>query len=168
MKSEFSIPCSTAIQVALVDVLRSLNVHPKAVVGHSSGEIAAAYAAEIVTAKEAIILAFYRGRAVSEKAEHGPGAMAAVGLSPEAVHKFLIPGALVACENSQMNTTISGDKPAVEASLEQIRKEHPDTLARLLRVESAFHSRKSKSAPLSCYTSLTRQLRPHEAARKCL
>ncbi|KAF9697918.1 hypothetical protein EKO04_003961 [Ascochyta lentis] len=144
MGSEFSIPCSTAMQLALVDVLRSMDVHPKAVIGHSSGEIAAAYAAHIFTAKEAIILAYYRGRALQDRSELGPGAMAVVGLSPEAVRPFLIPGAVVACENSQTNTTISGDKLAVEASLEQIRKTHADVLVRLLRVESAFHSHHMK------------------------
>ena len=39
---EYSQPICTAIQIALVEVLRSFNVEPAAVVGHSSGEIAAA------------------------------------------------------------------------------------------------------------------------------
>lgn len=42
-KPEFSQPISTAIQVALVDLLRSFDIYPAVVVGHSSGEIAAAY-----------------------------------------------------------------------------------------------------------------------------
>jgi len=41
-KPEFSQPISTAIQIALIDLLHSFGVHPTAVVGHSSGEIAAA------------------------------------------------------------------------------------------------------------------------------
>ena len=41
-RPEFSQPILTAIQVALVDLLRSFGVHPTAVLGHSSGEIAAA------------------------------------------------------------------------------------------------------------------------------
>lgn len=42
-KPEFSQPISTAVQIALVDLLRSFDIHPAVVVGHSSGEIAAAY-----------------------------------------------------------------------------------------------------------------------------
>lgn len=41
-QAEFSQPLSTAIQLALVDLLRSLNLEPSVVLGHSSGEIAAA------------------------------------------------------------------------------------------------------------------------------
>ena len=38
-------PATTALQIALVDLLSSLKVKPKRVIGHSSGEIGAAYAA---------------------------------------------------------------------------------------------------------------------------
>lgn len=34
---------TTVVQLGLVDVFKNLNVHPKVVMGHSSGEIAAAY-----------------------------------------------------------------------------------------------------------------------------
>jgi len=40
--ASYSQPISTAVQVALIDVLRSFNIHPKVAIGHSSGEIAAA------------------------------------------------------------------------------------------------------------------------------
>jgi acyl transferase domain-containing protein len=41
-RPEYSQPLSTALQIALVELLKSFGVIPKAVVGHSSGEIAAA------------------------------------------------------------------------------------------------------------------------------
>lgn len=44
-KPEYSQPICTAIQIALVELLESFGIVPKAVVGHSSGEIAAAYVA---------------------------------------------------------------------------------------------------------------------------
>lgn len=41
--AEFSQPACTALQIALVDLLQHWGIQPSAVVGHSSGEIAAAY-----------------------------------------------------------------------------------------------------------------------------
>jgi acyl transferase domain-containing protein len=41
-RSEYSQPLSTVIQIALIDLLHSFGIKPAAVVGHSSGEIAAA------------------------------------------------------------------------------------------------------------------------------
>lgn len=40
---EFSQPLCTVLQIALVELLRTCGVRPSIVVGHSSGEIAAAY-----------------------------------------------------------------------------------------------------------------------------
>lgn len=48
-RSEVSQPSTTAIQLALVDLLADLDLLPMAVVGHSSGEIAAAFAAGALT-----------------------------------------------------------------------------------------------------------------------
>lgn len=52
--SELSQPLTTAIQVALVDLLATLGVTPQYVCGHSSGEIGAAYAAGALTLEAAI------------------------------------------------------------------------------------------------------------------
>ena len=53
----------TAVQIALVDALSAIGVHPSAVVGHSSGEIAAAYASGAISAEEAITVVLHRGAA---------------------------------------------------------------------------------------------------------
>ena len=47
--AELSQPLCTAVQFALIDVFKALGISPDAVVGHSSGGIAAAYAAEALT-----------------------------------------------------------------------------------------------------------------------
>ncbi|KAK1563960.1 acyl transferase, partial [Colletotrichum navitas] len=101
-------PLCTAVQVAMVDLLESIGVKPAAVVGHNSGELAAAYTAGALTAKEAIIGAYQRGQAA--KLQNRKGAMAAVGLGWDEVEPFLNqPRIVVACENSPKSVTLSGD-----------------------------------------------------------
>ena len=53
--SIMSQPLCTAVQIALVDRFKSVGITPKAVVGHSSGVIAAAYPADSLTAQEALV-----------------------------------------------------------------------------------------------------------------
>ena len=43
-----------ALQILLVDLLHHFNVHPSAAIGHSSGELATAYAFGRATAAEAM------------------------------------------------------------------------------------------------------------------
>lgn len=130
----------TAVQIGLVDLWREFGVVPDSVVGHSSGEIAAAYAAGAISAESAIKIAYYRGRL--SKFARKDGAMLAVGLGPEAVAPFLVDGAVVACENSSASVTVSGDEAAVDEVAAAIRIHHPDILVRRLRVQQAYHSRK--------------------------
>lgn len=137
-RAEFGHPMCVALQVALVDVLRSWGIVPEVIVGHSSGEIAAAYASGGISAEEAMAIAAYRGHfdvLVSEK-----GTMAAVGLGRHDVLPYLVPGVTIACENSQSSSTLSGDVDAVEMVVRMIKTDRPEELARLLRVERAYHS----------------------------
>lgn len=55
-EAEISQPATTAIQIALVDLLESFSIRPSRVVGHSSGEVAAAYAAGALSRDNAIIV----------------------------------------------------------------------------------------------------------------
>jgi acyl transferase domain-containing protein len=135
---EYSQPLTTATQIALVDTLASLGVHPFAVVGHSSGEIAAAYAAGKLKADEAITVAYYRG-IVAGRAKSS-GAMAAVDMTRLETESFLVQGSCIACENSPCSVTISGDDDKVESVLEAIRSAKPEVLARRLKVDRAYHS----------------------------
>ncbi|KAH8653815.1 hypothetical protein BX600DRAFT_527092 [Xylariales sp. PMI_506] len=105
----------TAVQIGLVDLLASWSVRPVAVVGHSSGEMAAAYAAGRITAAEAITAAYYRGRAVSSNTRDG--AMLAVGLGTNQVSCY-IDGyreqIKIAAMNSPDSVTLSGDADAIQ------------------------------------------------------
>jgi acyl transferase domain-containing protein len=130
---------STVVQIGLVHALKRLGVRPQAVVGHSSGEIAAAYAAEALTLREAVTAAYYRGH-VSNKSTT-QGAMAAIGLGAEETQNFLPERVVVACENSPSSTTISGDADQLQVALANIKAAQPETFARALKVEMAYHSR---------------------------
>ncbi len=140
-RAELAQPLSTALQLALVRQFKKVGVTPSAVVGHSSGEIAAAYTAGYISLEYAITLAYYRGYVATHgMAVQSGGMMAAVGLGAADVARFLQPGSSVACENSPSSTTISGDVKAVQNALAAIQLEHPGILARPLKVDVAYHS----------------------------
>ena len=136
--AEFSQPLCTAIQIALVDTLAALGVQPDAVIGHSSGEIAGAYAAGALTAEEAIISALHRGAVTN--LQKRSGAMAAVGMSWKETERYLVANVAIACDNSPRSVTISGDVDKVEAVIADIHKSQPDVMAQKLQVDKAYHS----------------------------
>lgn len=131
----------TALQIAIFRQLKRLGVIPTAVVGHSSGEIAAAYAAGLISLEFAVKAAYYRGL-VSSKSTTRDGSMAAIGLGAKEVARLLPEGVVVACENSPHSTTISGDRALVEQTVSTIKAVKPDVFARMLKVDMAYHSRK--------------------------
>ncbi|KAK8033522.1 polyketide synthase [Apiospora marii] len=142
---EFSQPLVTAMQLCIIAVLESWGVKPTSVVGHSSGEIAAAYTAGFIDRASAIKAAFYRGRAAvncqdKSQADSQVG-MLAVGLGTEAVAPYLerYEGhAWIACFNSPSSLTISGKKSELEKLAEDIKAD--GHFARLLQVDLAYHS----------------------------
>lgn len=96
--------------------------------------------------EEAIICAYLRGRAMiryrSKMPEEG-GGMAAVGLGSTQVQKYLPGGIVVACENSPLSTTISGDVEKLTKVLDAIKEDQPQVFSRRLAVDMAYHSRKT-------------------------
>lgn len=139
-QAHISQPACTALQVALVDLLKSWNVVPGAVIGHSSGEIAAAYAKGALSREDAWAIAYHRGRLVSHV--KSSGSMLATGLSNEQSEAYITKLAsgrvVVACINSPSSTTLSGDADAIdELSAAIINDGH---FARKLKVDVAYHS----------------------------
>ncbi|OQE20988.1 hypothetical protein PENFLA_c015G08410 [Penicillium flavigenum] len=137
---EYSQPLCTVIQIALVDLLRFWKIFPKATIGHSSGEIAAAYAASLLTHHDAIKLAYVRG--VSSAAVSKQGAMMAAGLSEDDTQAYLekVPAgsAVVACINSPSSVTLSGDVDAIDQL--EVLISNDGKFARKLKVTTAYHS----------------------------
>ncbi|KAI6456437.1 putative PKS/NRPS-like protein biosynthetic cluster [Pyricularia oryzae] len=134
-EAEFAQPCTTAVEVALVDVLAAHGVRFSAVVGHSSGEMAACYAAGILTLRDAVRIAYYRGR--HARLARSSGAMLAVGLGWDAAEEQITAvqrwrGRLwLAARNSPSSVTISGDADAVEEAHAELQQR--GVFSRLLR-----------------------------------
>ncbi|XP_062126451.1 fatty acid synthase [Drosophila sulfurigaster albostrigata] len=96
-----------ACQIGLTDVLRSLDLEPEYIIGHSVGELGCAYADGGLTAEQMILAAYYRGK-VSVDAEKIKGSMAAVGIGYKTIKQMLPPTIAVACHNGADSCTISG------------------------------------------------------------
>lgn len=138
-------PLCTAVQILLVELLRLAGIQFAAVVGHSSGEIAAAFAAGYLSACDAIRIAYYRG--LHSHLAGGPnglqGAMLAVGTSLEDAEEvcndevFQGRVKLAAC-NSPSSVTLSGDEDAIIEMEELFEDENK--FVRRLRVDKAYHS----------------------------
>ncbi|KAH6612780.1 PKSKA1, partial [Chaetomium sp. MPI-SDFR-AT-0129] len=145
---EFSQPLVTALQLAQLDVLNSWGIRPVAVVGHSSGEIAAAAAAGLMTYGDAIKTAYYRGKAAklakdatTAAKEAEPVGMLAVGIGADAVEPFLRPDegkVQIACYNSPSSLTMSGTASALGKLCGRLKE--AGHFARMLLVDLAYHS----------------------------
>ncbi|KAK3938873.1 hypothetical protein QBC46DRAFT_291686 [Diplogelasinospora grovesii] len=140
----FSMPLSCVVQLALVRLLESWGVTPAAVTGHSSGEVAAAFAAGALNLREAIASTYFRGLVNAQHIEKNTstGGMMAVGLGQADVEPYLssvsFGKAVVACVNSSSSVTLSGDMVSIEELEEKFTSE--GIFARKLKVQSAFHS----------------------------
>ncbi|KAH7489416.1 Reducing polyketide synthase [Fusarium oxysporum f. sp. matthiolae] len=133
-------PSCTALQLSIIDLLASWGIHPQVTIGHSSGEIAAAYAKGAFDKEAAMRIAYFRGHLTGNITK--TGSMAAVGLGPERVSEYLsrvTAGKIViACINSPASVTLSGDVEGIDEVLTFLQAD--DIFARKLRVTTAYHS----------------------------
>ena len=144
-QAEISQPLCTAVQVMVVDLLKAAGIQFTAVIGHSSGEIGAAYAAGFLNKADAIRIAYFRGHVakLAKSVFGAPGGMMAVGTSLEDALALCeldeFKGKLsVAAQNSSSSVTLSGDLDAIEAAKAIFDEEKK--FARQLQVEIAYHS----------------------------
>ena len=156
--AEVSQPLCTAVQAILVDLLHAAGVSFDAVIGHSSGEIGAAYAAGLLSAEDAVCIAYYRGfHSTAARGQSGePGRMMAVGTSVEDATSLCqdFDGKItVAAVNSSNSITISGDESAIKEAKGVLDDEKK--FARILAVDRAYHS----SHMLTCGDAYLESLR---------
>ncbi|GAB1313479.1 hypothetical protein MFIFM68171_03689 [Madurella fahalii] len=141
-EAAISQPLCTAVQIALVDLLSAAGIRLTKVVGHSSGEIAAAYAAGYLTASDAIRIAYYRG--LSALRASGKGRMLAADMALRDAELFcarprFVGRLAVAASNSPSSVTLSGDIDTIEEAL-RILVDQDGVFARVLKVDTAYHS----------------------------
>lgn len=138
-ETEIAQPALFALQVALAEVWRSWGVEPDALVGHSVGEVAAAYLGGVLSFEEAIKVICHRGRLM--QAATGLGRMAAIELPEEEVEKWLAPHrdcVSVAAINSPTSIVIAGDSTAISEIVSAARIR--GVRSTILPVNYAFHS----------------------------
>ncbi|EEY15584.1 lovastatin nonaketide synthase [Verticillium alfalfae VaMs.102] len=141
-------PATTAIQMGIVDLMKAYNVHPSSAVGHSSGEIAAAYACGMISREDAWTIAFYRGACAEQMSIRlsGPrfqGLMCAVSMSEDDMRSYLFCEGVsdtiqVACINSPKSVTISGDASGIRLIAVELKER--DVYHRILDIPVAYHS----------------------------
>jgi acyl transferase domain-containing protein/NADPH:quinone reductase-like Zn-dependent oxidoreductase/surfactin synthase thioesterase subunit/NAD(P)-dependent dehydrogenase (short-subunit alcohol dehydrogenase family)/SAM-dependent methyltransferase/aryl carrier-like protein len=132
-------PALFSIQIALYEMWKAMGIHPKAVVGHSIGEVAAGYVSGALTLEQAVLLIFHRSRVQFKATDKGR--MLAVGISNEEAKK-LIAGkedkVSIGAVNGPEMVALSGDTDVIEAIAEELNKK--DIFHRLLAVNVPFHS----------------------------
>jgi polyketide synthase 12/epothilone polyketide synthase D len=132
-------PCLFAIQVALSDLWAAWGIRPEAVVGHSVGEVAAAYLAGVFDLEDAVRIVYERGRCM-ERAPRG-GRMLAAAVGTDEARRLIAPHdgrVTIAAVNSPNSVTLSGEPAPLAKSAETL--EARGVFCRQLKVEYAFHS----------------------------
>ncbi|MFF4009373.1 type I polyketide synthase [Streptomyces sp. NPDC001717] len=133
-------PASFAVMVALAALWRSWGVEPAAVVGHSQGEIAAAYVSGALSLDDAARVVALRSREIAHRLA-GRGGMASVALPAEEVTRRIAawgPRLNVAAFNSPHSTVLSGEPEALAEFVESCLAD--GGRARIIPVDYASHS----------------------------
>ncbi len=132
-------PAIFAVQVGLTALWRTWGVEPGAIVGHSVGEIAAAYTAGALTLADAVQVIYHRSRLQQTTA--GQGTMLAVGLSVAEVATYLVPyqkEVAIGAINSPNSLTLAGNELALKAIASAL--DTHKVFNRFLQVEVPYHS----------------------------
>ncbi|ETS78082.1 hypothetical protein PFICI_10144 [Pestalotiopsis fici W106-1] len=168
---EYSQPLCTALQIALVELLKTFGITPTAVVGHSSGEIAAAFTAGALSFDSACQVAYHRGRLACKlrtATSDAPGAMLSANISPDQVSEYLDKAdqetVHVACVNSPLNITLSGSALTIDKLKQSLDRE--GIFAQKVNTGIAYHS-PAMQAIAEEYAEVLESIRPPVGESSC-
>lgn len=133
-------PYLFAMQVALANLWISWGIKPTSVVGHSMGEVAAAFISGSITLNDAANVICSRSKLMNQL-KGKDGAMAVTGLSEDRAYKIITKynGKLsVAVENSPKSTVIAGSQTEISSLIEEL--EAKEIFVRQVKVDVASHS----------------------------
>ncbi|MFT9474452.1 type I polyketide synthase [Streptomyces sp. Mo3] len=134
-------PASFAVMVGLAAVWESVGVVADVVVGHSGGEVAAAYVSGALSLEDAVRVVAVRSQIISGVLS-GRGGMASVGLSEEEVVARLQEwdGRVeIGAVNSPSSVVISGDAEALGQALDALAAD--GVSARRVAIDYASHTK---------------------------
>jgi len=131
-------PANFILQAALLELYRSWGITPAAVVGHSVGEVASAYASGALSLEDALTVSFHRSRLQQSVA--GRGAMLAIGIGGDDARAVaeLYDLVSIAAVNSATSVTLAGDAEQLDEIAGLL--EAQGIFNRKLQVEVAYHS----------------------------
>jgi acyl transferase domain-containing protein len=138
-QTEIAQPAIFALQIGLSVLWQSWGIQPQGVVGHSVGEIAAAYTAGVLTLEDAVRVVYHRGRLMQQAT--GLGKMGAVSLSFAEAEQLVKPYGdrlTIGAINSSTSTVLSGEAEALAEALATVQER--GLFNRMLQVDYAFHS----------------------------
>lgn len=132
-------PAIMAIQIGLTELWKSYGVIPDGCVGHSIGEVAAAYAASALSLEQAVEVIYHRSRGQDKATDKGR--MLAVGLSLDAARREIRgmeAEVSIAAINGPKMVALSGNTHAIARIAAKLDQQ--DVFHRMLKVNVPFHS----------------------------
>ncbi len=132
-------PALFAVMVSLAELWKSIGVRPDAVIGHSQGEIAAAFLADALTLRDAARVVTLRSKLLTVLA--GRGGMASLACGSEQARELLSPygdRVSIATVNGPSAVVVSGDAEALDELVSRCTAQ--DLRARRIDVDYASHS----------------------------
>jgi acyl transferase domain-containing protein/acyl carrier protein len=132
-------PANFVLQAGLTALWRSWGLEPAAIIGHSVGEVTAAYVAGVLDLEDALRVSYHRSRLQKQAA--GQGKMLAVGLTEDEARAIVTrytDHVSIAAANSPTAVTLVGDAEPLEEIA--ARLEVRGVFNRFLHVEVPYHS----------------------------